>query len=215
MIIKRFILSLSILSAMFGLNSMPALAEDADTSQKASETETAKRAHSYLTEVKADAKAALASLTPFTSDKGISFDYPKSWEVQEYPAGSPVLFKVKTLKGVVNFNVVPDKVPEGMTADAYVKATIEGIPSYIVAQKMPVADIKLVEQKELELGKQNATRLAFTYKFTELDLKVKVIQILAFKKDGTVFIFCFTLPEDTFDDYSDLIQKVTDSIKIS
>lgn len=166
-------------------------------------------------DAKLDARAALVTMTPFKSDKGISFQYPKSWNIEVPTDGGPTLFRAKTMKGIVNFNAIQDQIPAGMTLDDYVKMTVEMTPKALAEQKMDVGPLETVEQKTIDIGKQSATKLVINYEFKDIKLKVKTTQVFALTKKGTLYILCFSMPENTYDEYTTLIQQVLDSVKFS
>lgn len=165
-------------------------------------------------DAKLDARAALVTMTPFKSDKGISFQYPKSWNV-EFPTEGPTLFRAKTMKGIVNFNLVLDQIPAGMTLDDYVKMTVEMTPKALADQKMEIGPLETLEQKSIDIGKQSGRKLVINYEFKDIKLKVKTTQVFTLGKKGALYILCFSMPEDTYDEYTTLIQQVLDSVKFS
>lgn len=165
-------------------------------------------------DAKLDARAALVTMTPFKSDKGISFQYPKSWNI-EVPTEGPTFFRAKTMKGIVNFNAILDQIPAGMTLDDYVKMTVEMTPKALADQKMDIGPLETVEQKTIDIGKQSGTKLVINYEFKDIKLKVKTTQVFALTKKGTLYILCFSMPENTYDEYTSLIQQVLDSVKFS
>lgn len=171
--------------------------------------------NSLKQDAKLDARAALVTMTPFKSDKGISFQYPKSWNIEVPTDGGPTLFRAKTMKGIVNFNAILDQMPAGMTLDDYVKMTVEMTPKALADQKMDVGPLETVEQKTIDIGKQSGTKLVINYEFKDIKLKVKTTQVFALTKKGTLYILCFSMPENTYDEYTTLIQQVLDSVKFS
>lgn len=186
----------------------------AETSKNKSEEARAAAMSALKQDAKLDARAALVTMTPFKSDKGISFRYPKSWNI-EVPTEGPTFFRAKTMKGIVNFNAILDQMPAGMSLEDYVKMTVEMTPKALADQKMDIGPLETVEQKTIDIGKQNGTKLVINYEFKDIKLKVKTTQVFALTKKGTLYILCFSMPEDTYDEYTTLIQQVLDSVKFS
>lgn len=186
----------------------------AEAGKPSSEEARAAAMNALKQDAKLDARAALVTMTPFKSDKGISFQYPKSWNI-EVPTEGPTFFRAKTMKGIVNFNAILDQMPEGMTLDDYVKMTVEMTPKALADQKLEIGPLETVEQKSIDIGKLSGTKLVINYEFKDIKLKVKTTQVFALTKKGTLYILCFSMPENTYDEYTSLIQQVLDSVKFS
>ena len=156
-----------------------------------------------------EAQSALASLTQFKNDsRGIALAYPLHWDL-ETPADGPLIMKFKTFKGIVNVSVGSEDVSAETTVETYVKATLDQLQKMFTEQKMSG---KVLDQRAIQVGDRPAVKAVYSYVMGAEKLDIKSMQIFAMNKNHA-YAITLTAPNDLYDEFTGLMDKVLESVK--
>jgi len=136
-----------------------------------------------------------------------SIDIPKEWESKDDVNGR-IMFLFTPLELNDNFreniNIGNEKIPSGMSNDAYMKLSATNM-------KKVLNKFKNLGETKLKINGLPARRL--NYAFTMGEFKIKGITFIVFKKGESFIISCGML-DSTYDKYEKIMTKTAESFKI-
>ena len=127
--------------------------------------------------------------------------YPEDWE-RTYAPNVLVVFIDPTYENVsINFNIGSEPITVLITAVEYVEATVPLLEEML-------QNFKHISTEDLLINGVPAAQAIFSWTIAEIDVKVQQVYLI---KDYNVFVITFTSLAETFDDYTDMFDVITNS----
>ncbi len=161
-------------------------------------------------EAQAFAETALNEFVEYkNSERGISIEYPKSWEMIE-PKASPIICKFRGLGGLVSYRVYSEPLPATMTLEAYTKASLDALKTGMAQAKIP---IEMISEKAAVFAGNPATEIIYTIEDAETKRTAKAFMIMTTNKSRG-FGLNYTADSEYYDTFMPVINAACKSMKV-
>ncbi len=161
-------------------------------------------------EAQASAEGALKEFVEYkNSERGISIEYPKTWEMIE-PKDSPIICKFKGLGGLVSYRVYSEPLPATMTLEAYTKASLDALKNGMAQANIP---IEMVSEKAAVFAGSPATEITYIIKDIEAKCTAKALMIMTTNKSRG-FGLNYTADSEYYDTFMPVINAASKSMKV-